>query len=451
MKFNQLLKSTVILSGLSLLLAACGNSGDAGSADSGQANSADSEGKTELVFWHGMGGETEKALDELVADFNNSQDEVFVNAQYQGTYDETLTKLRSSASGEAVGADLVQVFEQGTAFMIDSGLTVPVQEYVDKNNSDLSQLEPNLLAYYSLDDQLHSMPFNSSTPILYYNKDVLEKAGMSEAPSNMEEIFENADKLTEQESVTMPISVGVYGWYIEQWINKMGEDMFNNGNGRESAPTEVVFDDNGSMERVLEMWNEGEEKGYMPNVGREGGQPEFVSGQSAMTVGSTANLRQILTEVNDRFEVGTAYYPGLTAEDDQGVSIGGASLWMIDSGDDAKKDATWKFIEYLVSPKVQAKWNAATGYFPVNLNSHEEEEFKKNLEEFPQFETAINQLHDSEPSDQGAISGVNQEARQIYEAELESLLNGSDAPADAVKRMADQTNSALENYNKVNK
>ena len=227
--------------------------------------------------------------------------------------------------------------------------------------------------------------------------------------------------------------------------------MFNNGNGRESAPTEVVFDDNGSMERVLEMWNEGEEKGYMPNVGREGGQPEFVSGQSAMTVGSTANLRQILTEVNDRFEVGTAYYPGLTAEDDQGVSIGGASLWMIDSGDDAKKDATWKFIEYLVSPKVQAKWNAATGYFPVNLNSHEEEEFKKNLEEFPQFETAINQLHDSEPSDQGAISGVNQEARQIYEAELESLLNGSDAPADAVKRMADQTNSALENYNKVNK
>ncbi|OYQ66736.1 ABC transporter substrate-binding protein [Aerococcus sp. 1KP-2016] len=430
------------------LLAACGNGNASGETNDASSSEA-AEGKTELVFWHGMGGSTGEALQSIVDGYNESQDEVFVNAQYQGTYDETLTKLRSSASGSQVGADLVQVFEQGMTFMIDSGLTVPVQDYVDETGFELGDLEENLLAYYTKDDTLYSMPFNSSTPIMYYNADVFEAAGIEEAPTTFEEIIEISPQLIEA-GVEMPMSLTIYGWYIEQFINKTEEDMYNNGNGREGAPTEVVFDQNGSMLKALETWNKAQDEGVAPNVGRTGGQAEFVSGQSAITLASTATLRQILTEVDGRFEVGTAYFPALDAEDQGGVSIGGASLWMIDSEDEAKKDATWDFIQYLVTPEVQAQWNADTGYFPVNKNAHDEQVFKDNLAEFPQFQTAIDQLHDATAEDQGALSGVNQEARMHYEAELERLLNNEITAEEAVQNMADQTNAALENYNATN-
>ncbi|AXY24607.1 ABC transporter substrate-binding protein [Suicoccus acidiformans] len=413
------------------------------------AFTAQAQEPVELVFWHAMGGSTGEALQALVDQFNESQADIHVTAQYQGSYDETLTKLRSQASGSEVGADLVQVFELGTTFMIDSGLTVPVQEFIDANNYDISQIEPNLAAYYTINEQLHSMPFNSSTPIMYYNKDLFEAAGIEEVPSTLAEIIEVGPQLVEA-GAAMPISLRLYGWFIEQWFSKQQEHIYNNGNGREAAPTETVFVDNGAMEKTIAKWKEGSDAGLFPNVGREGGQPEFVSGQSAMMIGSTASLRQILTEVDGRFEVGTAYFPGVDAEDQGGVSIGGASLWMINSGDDAKKDATWKFIEFLISPEAQAQWNRDTGYFPVTTAAHDEQVFKDNLAEFPQFQTAIDQLHDSAPEDQGALSGVNQEARQIYESELENLLNGQGDPASAAKSMADQVNAALENYNTAN-
>ena len=404
--------------------------------------------KTEIIFWHGMGGSTGEALQKSVDDFNASQDEVVVNAQYQGSYDETLTKLRSSASGSEVGADLVQVFEVGTTFMIDSGLTVPIQDYVDASDFDLNQLEPNLLAYFTIDGKLHSMPFNNSTPLMYYNVDIFKKAGV-EPPKTLEEMIEITPKLQEA-GAAMGATISIYGWWIDQWFNKMEKDLFDNGNGRDGGPTSVAFIENGGMEKILSMWKKGLDAGALPNVGRTGGQPEFVAGQSAMTFGSTASLRQILTEVDGRFEVGTAYYPGIDAEDKGGVSIGGASLWMIESGDDAKKEATWKFIQYLVSAPAQAQWNVDTGYFPVNLAAHDEQLFKDNLAEYPQFQTAIDQLHDSKPEDQGALAGVAQESRQIFENEVEKVLNGEIEPAAAAQNMADQINKAIENYNAAN-
>ena len=405
--------------------------------------------KMELVFWHGMGGSTGEALQKLVDKYNESQDKVFVKAQYQGSYDETLTKLRSSASGSEVGADLVQVFEVGTTFMIDSGLTVPVQDYVDEAKFDLKQLEPNLLAYFTIDDKLYSMPFNNSTPLMYYNKDMFDKAGV-EVPTTLEGLIEIAPKLKEA-GAAIPASIGIYGWWIDQWFNKMEKDIFDNENGRAGAPESVAFIENSGMEKILTMWKKAADEGIMPNVGREGGHPEFIAGQSAVTFGSTASLRQLLTEVDGRFEIGTAYYPGIDSEDKGGVSIGGASLWMIESGDDAKKQATWEFIQYLVSSEAQSEWNVDTGYFPVNLAAHEEKVFQDNLKEFPQFQTAIDQLHDSKPEDRGALAGVAQEARQVFENEVEKMLNGEIEPKEASDAMAEQINKAIENYNKANK
>lgn len=404
--------------------------------------------KTKIVFWHAMGGTNGTAIQKIVDQFNASQNEIEVEAQYQGSYDETLTKLRSTAAGSTVEADVVQVFEVGTTFMLDSKLTVPMQDYVDKTGFDLKKIEPNLLAYFTIDGRLNAMPFNNSTPLMYYNVDMFKKAGI-EVPKTMEEMIAAAPKLQEA-GAGMAASISVYGWWIDQLFNKMGLDLFNNGNGRTGAPTEVEFVKNGGMEKILTMWKKGVDSGAFPNVGKKGGIPEFIGGASAMTFASTANLRQILTEVDGRFEVGTAYFPGVDAKDTNGVSIGGACLWMMDSKNDAKKDASWKFIQYMVSPAVQAQWNVDTGYFPVNIDSHNEQVFKDNLAKYPQFKTAIDQLHDSKPEDAGALAGVAQESRQIFEALLEQVLDGSKTPADAAKEMETQINAAIVNYNKAN-
>lgn len=436
-------KWLLMTSSVGLLLAGCQNEGESQSAESGQEGEAET---TEITFWHSMGGSVGEALDNLVEEYNESQDQVLVNAQYQGEYDDSLTKIRSSASGSNLGADLVQVFELGTTFMKDSGMIVPVQEYIDQDDEfNIDDLEPNLAAYYTIDDQLYSMPFNSSTPLMYYNKDIFDEAGV-EVPESLEEIGAIAEDL-ESAGAQMPAAVGVYGWYIEQWFSKMEEDMYNNNDGRDGQATEVVFDNNGGMQKILDTWKDLNDQEVLPSVGRgDAGGAEFSSGDAAITLQSTAGLREILDQVGDRFEVGTAYFPKVTEDDQGGVSIGGASLWMIDSEDQEKMDATWDFIKFLTSPEVQAQWNADTGYFPVVTTAHDEEVFQQNIEEFPQFETAIDQLHDSSPEDQGALTGTSQENRQIYETQVERLLNGEISVEEAINEMASQVNQALEDY-----
>lgn len=430
-----------------MLLTACtpGNSG----ADK-EAAQAEEDGKTTITFWHSMGGVNGEALDQLVANYNESQDKVFVKAEFQGEYDDALTKLRASSAGKDVGADIVQVFDLGTRFMIDSGLILPVQEYIDKDNFDVSVIEPNLAAYYTVDGKLNSMPFNSSTPLLYYNKDVFEKAGIQEPPKSLEEMMTIADDLKGKGGVEMPISMSIYGWWVEQLMSKQELPMFDNDNGREANPTKMVIDENGGVENILTMWKELEDKGVAPNVGKQGGMPEFVSGTSAMTFASTASLKQILNEVGDSFEVGTAYFPSVKESDKGMVSIGGASIYMIDTDDDARKDASWDFIKFIISPESQAFWNAETGYFPINVDAHNEQIFKDNIEKYPQFQTAIDQLHDSSPESQGGLATVYQEARQIVEKYVEEVLNGNKTPKEASDAIAAEVDSALENYNASN-
>lgn len=415
------------------------------------ADASDVDGTT-ISFWHSMGGVNGEALDTLVKQFNEENEYgITVDAQYQGEYDDSLNKLKSAQIGN-MGADLVQVYEIGTRFMIDSGWIVPMQEMIDGDGYDLSQIEQNLAAYYTIDNELYSMPFNSSTPILYYNKDMFEKAGITEVPDSLEGIGEIGQQLLDNGGAGEAMSMGIYGWFFEQLISKQGLEYANNGNGRKEAATAVAFDENGAAKNILTVWKDLNDKGFAPIVGKGGdaGLADFSAGKSAITLGSTASLKQILQDVNGKFEVGTAYFPKVSSSDEGGVSIGGASLWALDNQDPKKLRATWEFIKFLISPESQAYWNAQTGYFPVTVAAQEEETFKQNVAEYPQFQTAIDQLHDSAPEYAGALLSVFPEARAIVESEIESLLNGNEDVDAAVKNMTESINGAIEEYNLVN-
>lgn len=406
---------------------------------------------TEITFWHAMGGVNGEAMEYLVDQFNKENEYgIKVVSEYQGSYDDALNKLKSAQLGN-MGADLVQVYDIGTRFMIDSDWIIPIQDFMDKDDYKVN-LEENIAAYYTVNNELYSMPFNSSTPILYYNADMFKAAGIDAAPATFNEIEKISDALKTKGGAKEVISLGIYGWFFEQFLCKQGLNYADNGNGRESAATAVEFDSNGSALQILEAWKKLYDEGIAPNVGRGGdaGLADFSSGKAAITLGSTASLKQILEDVNGKFEVGTAYFPATGDDDKGGVSIGGASLWALDNGDDKKAAATWEFIKFLVSAESQAYWNAQTGYFPVTTDAYNEEIFKNNIAEYPQFQTAIDQLHDSAPQYAGALLSVFSEARATVETEIENMLNGKQTPEEAVEKMASSINAAIEDYNLVN-
>ena len=392
-------------------------------------------------------------MDYLVNKFNEENtDGITVEAVYQGEYDDAINKLKSAQIGN-MGADLVQIYDIGTRFMIDSGWVIPMQEMIDADGYDISQIEPNIAAYYTTDAGLYSMPFNSSTPLLYYNKDMFEAAGITEVPTSLPGIAEIGDALLNEGGAQEVIAISIYGWWFEQFLSKQGLAFVDNENGRTAPATKVVFDENGGALNIVSAWKDLFDKGYAPNVGRSGSDTattDFTSGKAAMMFGSTASLKQVLQDTGDSFEVGTAYLPAVADGDEGGVSIGGASLWALNNNDETKAAATWKFVKFMISPESQAYWNAQTGYFPITTAASEEPVFQENIAQYPQFQTAIDQLHDSAPEYAGALLSVFPESRQIVETQIENMLNGQQTPEESVANMAEEINETIEEYNLIN-
>lgn len=410
---------------------------------------------TELTFWHSMGGKGGEAITALVDAFNESQDEIRVVAEYQGAYDDAVNKLKSSALRNA-GPDIMQLYEIGTKWMIDSEYAIPMQDFIDEEGYDVSHLEENILDYYTIDDKLYSMPFNTSTPILYYNKTAFEEVGLNPevAPTNFDEILEYSEKLTKKSgNITerYGYAMQIYGWFFEQFLIKQQLDYANEGNGRDNQATAVTFDTNQGALNIINGWKTLVDSGLIANFGRNGDAvtDSFASGKVAMTIASTASLTDIKSKINDTFELGTAYFSAVSSTDEGGVSIGGASLWIMDKGDDDKAKAAFEFIKFMVSADVQAQWAQATGYFSVNKEAYEIPSMVEYLNNNPEFQTAIDQLR--EPNNQsGALLGVFPEARAAIEENIEKVLNNELSASEAVLNLTKTINQALEKYNKAN-
>src|SRR2546428_6474519 len=152
---------------------------------------------TEIQFWHAMTGVLDERVNEITAKFNASQNEYEVKAVHKGSYPETLNAAIAAYRAKQP-PHIVQVFEVGTQTMLSSGAVYPVYQLMKDNGIaiDWNDLIPPVKTYYSTGGNLYSMAFNSSTPILYYNKDLFKKAGLADkAPATWEEIEAAAKKL----------------------------------------------------------------------------------------------------------------------------------------------------------------------------------------------------------------------------------------------------------------
>jgi sn-glycerol 3-phosphate transport system substrate-binding protein len=405
-----------------------------------------------IDFWHSMGGDLGGiAIPQMANDFNASQTKCYVEPIYQGSYDDALNKLRASLQSQDVPA-VMQLYDIGTRLMVDLQMITPVQQFIDRDNYDVSDLEPNVLAYYTVEGQQASMPFNTSTPMLYYNKDMFAAAGLDpeSPPSTFEEVWEAARVLNTAE--VSGISISIYGWFFEQLLAVSGGYYANNANGRDALATEATFNSPEGV-AILEWWKGMYDEGLMGNYGRVNAdvRTAFYAEQTAMFIDSTAVLRGAMDTVAGKFEIGTAYLPrpNEAAFNTSGTIIGGGSLWIISDSSPEEQDCAWEFIKFQASPEQQAYWHTMSGYFPIRVTAYDVPLAQEWREQYPQFKTAVDQLHlaPNNRVTQGGLIGVFPTARQTIEGAIEEVLAGVATPQEALDKAAQIVTDAIEEYN----
>lgn len=435
-----------------MLLSAC--SSNEKSESQGVSTGGATNEVVEIDFWHSMGNKNGESLQALVDKFNTSQDKIKVNTIYQGKYEDSLTKLKTSKNSDSTPA-LYQSNFVSSGPIIDMDIVEPVQTFIDKEGYDLSNLDANILGAFDMDGTLYAMPFNSSTLLMYYNKDAFKAAGLDpeSPPKTYEEFEEMASKLSGNGKYAA--SFGVSAYYIEQLIGVQGAEIVNNGNGRQGLPTESLINSPEAI-ATFTWWKDMVDKGYMLNLGTatEDAQQAFLSQQTAMYMESTAVVSTVIEGAGENFEVGTAFIPyPEEAEGKGGVSVGGGSLYIINNKSEAEQQAAWEFIKFAMEPEQQAEWHINTGYFPVNNKAYELDIIKENMEKYPQFKTAIRQLevalenNAGKNAGKGAVVGIYPDMRKSIVLAMEEILNDQKTPEEALNDAAKDITVALEAYN----
>lgn len=416
-------------------------------------------GPTKFAFWHAMGGTNGDAVNEMMKRFNASQTACVGEAVFQGSYDDELNKLKAGLQSKDIPA-VAQMFDLATSVLVDLKVVAPMQDFIDKDKYDMSDYEPNVLAYYSVGGKLYGMPFNTSGPILYINADAFKAAGLDPAkpPRTYADILDAAKKLTKKDASGKVTQYGysqaIYGWFFEQLLAASGAPYLDNGNGRDSRATKAVFNGPEGV-KIMQWWKDGIDGGVFGNYGRPTAdtQKAFDAQQTAMMIESTAGLRARLNAATGKFALAMGFLPrpDEAAFTKSGTIIGGASVYILKDRPAAEQNCGWQFVKFVTAPDTQAFWHTASGYYPVRKGAYNNADDKAWVAQYPQFLVAVDQLHAAPNTriTQGAFSGIMPAARARIEDAIEAVLSGKATPQAALDAAATDVTKLITDYNKT--
>jgi len=401
----------------------------------------------EITFWHAMSGSREEIVNGIAERFNASHPGIVVKPEYTGSYAETVTKgLAAYRTGTA--PTIVQSYEVGTRTMYDSGAIVPVYT-LNTGDVDWEEVVTPIRKYYTLEGNLPCMPFNSSTAMIYYNKDMFEAAGLDPnvPPTTWDDIESMSKAIMDAGLATGGLSMGWPAWIFEQMFAYHDQLLANNDNGRSAIASEVYLNSEFGV-KMMTRWQELADDDILVYGGREyAANDPFLAGQFPFLVQSTSSLGGILKSAT--FKVGTAFLPRLGDEYPQGNSvIGGACLWVFDSATPEQQAAAWEFFKFTFSTEEAITWHKGTGYFPTSVSAYEQLKTEGWFEEEPNHATAFNQILGGAdtPASNGVILGDFVTIRDIVGAAIEEVVvNGMD-PKEALDKATADTNQVLADY-----
>jgi sn-glycerol 3-phosphate transport system substrate-binding protein len=412
---------------------------------------------TDIMWWHAMSGELGRQLDKLAADFNASQSEYRIVPSYKGSYTETVTAAIFAFRSRSQPA-IVQVNEIATATMMAAkGAIYPVFELMRDEQEPFSPAAylPAVTGYYAdVAGNMLSFPFNASTPILYYNKNLFRSAGLDpeRVPKTWPEVGAAAKKLR--------ASGAVCGFTTSwpSWINVENFSAFHNlavstkANGFDGLDAVLVFNNPVMVRHIAQLveWQAGKVFDYSGRA--TSAEPRFQNGECGIFIGSSATRADI--RANSKFEVGYGilpYWPDVESAPQNSI-IGGATLWVLRDRPRAEYKGVAKFFGYLSRPQVQAAWHQNTGYLPITRAAFDLTRAQGFYDRNPGAAISIEQITLKPPTDnsRGVRLGSFALIRNVIEDELEQAFAGKKSAQDALDSAVVRGNRLLRQFEQAN-
>ena len=409
--------------------------------------------QTEIQFWHAFTGRLGELVDAQVAAFNGGQSDYKVVASHKGNYSETLNAgIAAFRAGEQ--PDILMVFEVGTATMMGAkGAVKPVFEVMADAGATFDQdaYIGAVKGYYTdTDGQMLSLPFNSSTPVLWVNRDALAAAGIDADVdlSTWDKIGPVLDQLKAGGS-TCPLTTAWQSWIQLENLSAYHNVPFaTKDNGFSGLDTELAFNSPLQVKHVQAMGDWAKDGKFIYAGRRNESGANFRAGECALFTESSAGYAGIKAEAKFAFDVRPLPYWEGVADAPLNTIIGGASLWVMEGKDDAHYKGVAEFLNYLSSSPVQAQWHQDTGYLPITAAAGDATRAAGFYDANPGTDIAVIQMTKNAPTanSKGIRLGNFDQIRTIIDEELEAVWSGDKDAQAALDSAVTRGNELLRRF-----
>ncbi len=416
-----------------------------------------SHAQTEVQWWHSMGGALGEWVNDHAKDFNASQKDYKIIPTFKGSYDESMTAaIAAFRAGNA--PHILQVFEVGTATMMASNRAiVPVADVMKQAGVtfDPKVYVPAISGYYTAPNgQMLSFPFNSSTTVFHYNKDAFKAAGLDteKPPGTWPEVALAAAKL-KASGHKCPFTTSWVSWtQLESFSAWHNTEFATKGNGMRGRDARLSFNSPLHVRHIENLANMSKTGLFVYKGRGNAADATFVSGECAMTTGSSALYGNI--KRNAKFASGIAplpYYPDVPGAP-QNTVIGGASLWVMSGKKADEYKGVAQFFAHLSKPEVDAKSHQRTGYLPLTRVAYDLTEKSGFYKQNPGTDVSVEQMiRKTTDKSRGIRLGNFVQIRTINDEELEQVWAGKKSAKEALDTAVKRGNEQLERFEKANK
>lgn len=395
-----------------------------------------------VVYWRSLTGVKGDVQDELAARFNESQDDIIVDVQFQGAYGELVQKLQAAIAADAL-PDMVLLDSPFVALFAKDGILVPLDDFAadESIGTDLQDYMQGLLSDGYYKGQLYALPLMRSTPLLYYNADMFAEAGLPDrAPETWDEFKEFCDKLTIVDETGTPTQQGVSftmgatsaHWYLQAAIYAYGGEVSD-------EDFNILLTEPKAIE-AAKLWQDivFTYKTGKAGVDEGGSHGDFLNHRVAMAFGSTGSMGGLIEKAD--FTLGAGMIP---AQEQRLVPVGGSVIAMT-AQDDAKQKAVWEFMKYMTNATSNYEVVRQTGYLPTSQSALEYPPMLSYFETYPERAIALEQLKYARP--QASVISLAK-GTEILRQAIEKLLVGN-IPVEQVMQEAanDLTTEYEESY-----
>ncbi len=412
----------------------------------------------EIQFWHAFTGRLGELVAEQIETFNSSQDKHKVIGSHKGNYSETLN-AGIAAFRAKEQPHILMVFEVGTATMMGAkGAIKPVYEVMSDSGAafDPDAYIGSVKGYYTTTDgKMLSLPFNSSTPVLWVNRDALQAAGIDPDidMSTWQKVGGVLDSL-KASGHECPLTTAWQSWiHLENMSAYHDTPFATKDNGFGGTDTELALNGSVQVKHIQQMGDWAKDGKFVYKGRRNEGGADFRAGACALFTESSAGYAGIKKEAKFKFDVRTLpYWEGVSGAP-QNTIIGGASLWVMTGHESEEYKAAADFLNFLSSVDIQAKWHQNTGYLPITAAAGDKTRIDGFYEKNPGTDVAVIQMTAKKPTgnSKGLRLGSFDQIRGIIDEELEAVWTGDKTAQAAMDSAKERGDKLLRRFEQANR